>query len=60
MLIASNQENNLFFFDKTIGDIIKLIPTEETKINNQFISNITLSNKSTFFFKYLWVSLLYQ
>ena len=49
MLIASNQDNNLFFFDKTIGDIIKLIPTEETKINNQFISNITLSNKSTFF-----------
>ena len=49
MLIASNQDNNLFFFDKTTGDIIKLIPTEETKINNQFISNITLSNKSTFF-----------
>ncbi len=49
MLIASNQNNNLFFFDKTSGDIIKLIPTEETIINNQFISNITISNKSIFF-----------
>ena len=48
-LIASNQNNNLYFFDKTTGDIIKLIPTEETKINNQFVSNISLSNKSTFF-----------
>ena len=48
MLIAQSN-NNLFFFDKTTGDIIKLIPTEETKINNQFISNISLGNKSTFF-----------
>ena len=49
MIIESIQNNNLFFFDKTSGDIIKLIPTEETIINNQFISNITISNKSIFF-----------
>ena len=31
-LIASNQNNDLYIFDKISGEIIKLIPTEETKI----------------------------
>ena len=28
-LIAANQNNNLYFFDKNIGSILKLIPTEK-------------------------------
>ena len=31
-LIASNQNNNLYYFNKNSGDIIKSIPTEETII----------------------------
>ena len=48
-LIAANQNNNLFFFDKFSGDTIKLIPTEETVIKNQFINNLSLSRKNLFF-----------
>ena len=35
-LITSNQNNDLYIFDKDSGEIIKLIPTEETKIKNDF------------------------
>ena len=48
-LIAANQNNNLFFFDKFSGDTIKLIPTEETVIKNQFINNLSLSRENLFF-----------
>ena len=48
-LIASNQNNNLFFFDKKNGDSLKLIPTEEIAIKNQFINNLSLNNKSLLF-----------
>tara|TARA_B100000575_G_scaffold292982_1_gene302937 strand:+ start:6482 stop:7804 length:1323 start_codon:yes stop_codon:yes gene_type:complete len=48
-LIAANQNNNLFLFDKFTGDTIKLIPTEETIIKNQFINNLSLSKENLFF-----------
>ena len=48
-LITSNQNNNLFFFDKNNGDVVKLIPTEESVVKNQFINNISLNNSSIFF-----------
>ena len=48
-LIASNQNNNLFFYDKKNGNILKMIPTEETIIKNKFINNISLINDNTFF-----------
>ena len=48
-LIASNQNNNLFFIDKKNGDSLKLIPTEEIAIKNQFINNLSLNNKSLLF-----------
>ena len=31
-LIASNQNNELLFFDKTNGNLLKSFPTEETKL----------------------------
>ena len=35
-LILSNQNNELYFINKTSGDILNLIPTEETTIKNDF------------------------
>ena len=48
-LIAANQNNILYFFDKNNGDILKLIPTEETNVKNQFKNNISTSLNQTFF-----------
>ncbi len=48
-LIAANQNNNLYFFDKNIGSILKLIPTEETIVKNEFINNLSLKNKFSYF-----------
>ena len=48
-LLASNQNNNLYFFNKYSGEIIKLIPTEETVVKNVFTNNLSLNNNYTFF-----------
>jgi hypothetical protein len=48
-LIASNQNNNLYFFNKNSGNILKLIPTEETIVKNRFINNLSLSDESLLF-----------
>jgi len=49
-IIASNQNNNLFFFNKINGDLIKFIPTEETIIKNKFINNLSIDDKNNLFF----------
>ena len=48
-LITSNENNNLFFFNKKNGNILRLIPTEETIIKNKFINNIATNNNLSFF-----------
>jgi outer membrane protein assembly factor BamB len=48
-LVAANQNNNLYFIDKQTGVILKLIPTEETLVKNQFINNLSVSKKFVFF-----------
>ena len=48
-LIASNLNNSLFFFDKNNGNNLKLIPTEETIVKNQFKNNLSLDEKTLFF-----------
>jgi outer membrane protein assembly factor BamB len=48
-LIASNQNNDLLILDKLTGNTIKLIPTEQTTINNHFVNNIALSDQDIFF-----------
>ena len=48
-LIVSNLNNILYFLNKKNGDTLKLIPTEETVIKNQFINNLSLNDKSLFF-----------
>jgi outer membrane protein assembly factor BamB len=48
-LIASSHINNLFYFDKTNGNILKSFPTEEIIVQNEFINNLSLNNDSLFF-----------
>ena len=48
-LIASNQNNNLYFFSKKNGNMLNLIPTEETIVKNQFVNNLSLGKESLFF-----------
>ena len=48
-LITSNENNDLFFFNKKNGDVMRLIPTEETIIKNQFINNIAINDNISFF-----------
>ena len=47
-IITSNQNNDFFVLDKNTGNLIKLIPSEENNINNNFRNNIALSNEEIF------------
>ena len=38
-LIAVNQNNMLFYFNKKTGEKIRSIPSEETIVKNEFINN---------------------
>ena len=49
-LITSSQNNDLYFFNKKNGDLIKFIPTEETVIKNQFMNNISITNEKNLLF----------
>ena len=48
-IVAANQNNILYFFNKKNGDILKIIPTEETLIKNNFENNISFKENSIFF-----------
>ena len=48
-IFAANQNNNLFFFNKFTGEILKQIPTEETIVKNNFINSLSLDEKNIFF-----------
>ena len=48
-LTLANQNNDLYFFNKKNGKLIKLIPSEETAINNNFENKISLSDDEVFF-----------
>ncbi len=49
ILIAAHQNNDLHFFNKTNGEIIKLIPTEENIVKNEFINNLAISENNLFY-----------
>ena len=49
-LIASNQNNNLYFFNKYNGEMIKFIPTEETIVKNQFVNNLSITDEKNILF----------
>ena len=48
-LIAANQNNDVYFFNKVNGDLIKMLPTEETLLKNQFVNNLSLSDNNLLF-----------
>ena len=48
-IIASTQNNNLYFFYKKNGDTIKMLPTEEITVKNQFVNNLAFVDNSLFF-----------
>ena len=48
-LIAASQNNDLLVINKFNGNLKKLIPTEESKINNKFINNLALSDEEIIF-----------
>ena len=48
-LITSNQDNDLIFFNKYDGNILKLLPTEGNVVKNEFINNISLSENNLYF-----------
>lgn len=49
IIITASHKNNIFFFNKDNGEIIKSIPTEETKVSNQFVNNFSIENDNLFF-----------
>ena len=48
-LVAANQNNILYFFNKKNGDLLKSIPTEETLVKNSFENNISYFRNDIFF-----------
>ncbi len=48
-IIVSNQKNKLIFLDKKNGNLLNIIPTEETLIHNNFINNLSIYNEDILF-----------
>ena len=48
-IICSDINNNLIYFNKNNGEILKLIPTENTTLTNEFNNNISKYNEDLFF-----------
>ncbi len=48
-LIAANQNNILYFFNKNNGDVLKFIPTEETIVKNQFVNSLSINENYSYF-----------
>ena len=49
MVIVANLKNNVFFLNKNNGEIIKSIPTEETKVTNQFTNSFSIAKENLLF-----------
>ena len=48
-IVAANQSNTLFIINKKNGNSVKLIPTEENLLKNEFINSISLYNDQIFY-----------
>ena len=49
-LILANQNNSLYFINKNNGEVLKLLPTEESPIKNKFTNNLSSDGKNNLFF----------
>ena len=48
-IITANQNNTLFVFNKFNGETLRLIPTEETIVKNDFKNNLSIIKDNLFF-----------
>jgi len=48
-IILSDQNNSILILDKINGERLKILPTEETTIKNDFINSFALDEKSLFY-----------
>ena len=48
-IFTVDHQNNLYFLKKKGGDKLNKIPTEESKLNNDFKNNLALNNVSLYF-----------
>ena len=48
-IIISNQKNELILLDKKNGNLLNIIPTEETIIHNSFINNLSINDQDVLF-----------
>ena len=49
-ILTSDQNNNLYFFDKGNGQNLKLIPTETVTLKNKFQNNLSITSKNDLLF----------
>ena len=48
-ILTSNQNNSFYFFDKFSGNILDLIPTEESSVKNEFVNNLSTNKEHSLF-----------
>ena len=49
-ILTSDQNNNLYFFDKSNGQNLKLIPTETVTLKNKFQNNLSITSENDLLF----------
>lgn len=49
-LALSDYNNHLYIINKKNGELIKLIPTEESSIKNEFINSLSIDEKNNLYF----------
>ena len=49
-IAVSNQNNNLKIFNKNTGELVQLIPTEETTVKTEFKNSLSMNNYNSLFF----------
>lgn len=50
LIIMANQNNDLFFLNRLNGNLLKLIPTEEIALKNNFVNSLSTDENNNLFF----------
>ncbi len=50
ILAVSDHNNHLYVINKKNGELVKLIPTEESSIKNEFVNNLSVDDKNNLYF----------
>ena len=54
-IILSDQINSLYVLDSLNGEKIRIIPTEDTTLKNNFINSIATDNKNNLKKLFFWI-----